>query len=115
MIGLGLAASGHFPYAVKYSGAMVVANFNFAILMRNEIFGRLLYLFVNTCFAKVCLIFGLVCPFAYTTFHAIVGTSQIQIGMHLGASASRWYPLGLCNIWYRLVDPQDSQNLSESC
>ena len=115
MIGLGLAASGHFPYAVKYSGAMVVANFNFAILMRNEIFGRLLYLFVNTCFAKVCLIFGLLLPFAYSSFHAIVGTSQIQIGMHLSASASRWYPLGLCNIWYRLVDPQDSQNLSESC
>lgn len=53
MIGIGLAASGHFPYAVKYNGAMAVANFNFAILMRNEIFGRLLYLFVNTCFAKV--------------------------------------------------------------
>ncbi|KAF8892609.1 hypothetical protein BD779DRAFT_1436875 [Infundibulicybe gibba] len=52
MIGLTLAASGHFPYAVKYSGAMVVGNLNFAILMRNEVFGRLLYLFVNTCFAK---------------------------------------------------------------
>lgn len=55
MIGLGLAASGHFPYAAKYNGAMVVANFNFAILMRNEIFGRLLYLFVNTCFAKASI------------------------------------------------------------
>lgn len=53
MLGLGLAAGGHFPYAIKYSGAMVVANFNFAILMRNEVFGRVLYLFVNTCFAKV--------------------------------------------------------------
>lgn len=55
MIGLGLAASGHWPYAIKYNGAMAVANFNFAILMRNEIFGRLLYLFVNTLFAKVRL------------------------------------------------------------
>lgn len=53
MIGIGLAASGHWPYAIKYNGAMAVANFNFSILMRNEIFGRLLYLFVNTCFAKV--------------------------------------------------------------
>lgn len=53
MIGLTLAASGHFPYAIKYSGAMVVGNLNFAILMRNEFFGRILYLFVNTCFAKV--------------------------------------------------------------
>ena len=56
MIGLGLAASGHWPYAIKYNGAMAVANFNFAILMRNEIFGRLLYLFVNTLFAKVIFI-----------------------------------------------------------
>ena len=53
MIGLTLAASGHFPYAVKYDGAIVVANFNIAILMRNEVFGRLLYLLVNTLFAKV--------------------------------------------------------------
>ncbi|KAJ3511682.1 hypothetical protein NLJ89_g3957 [Agrocybe chaxingu] len=52
MIGLALAASGHWPYGLKYNGAIVVANFNFAILMRNEVFGRLLYLFVNTCFAK---------------------------------------------------------------
>jgi hypothetical protein len=53
VIGLALAASGHFPYGVKYSGAIVVANFNTAILMRNEVFGRLLYLLVNTLFAKV--------------------------------------------------------------
>ncbi|KAK0450670.1 hypothetical protein EV421DRAFT_1703900 [Armillaria borealis] len=52
MIGLTLAASGHFPYAIKYSGAMVVGNLNFAILMRNEIFGRILYFVVNFCFAK---------------------------------------------------------------
>ncbi|KAA1471260.1 hypothetical protein DENSPDRAFT_101912 [Dentipellis sp. KUC8613] len=52
MIGIGLAASGHWPYAVRYNGAMALGNLNFAILMRNEIFGRLLYLFVNTFFAK---------------------------------------------------------------
>jgi hypothetical protein len=52
MIGLTLAASGHWPYGVKYNGAIVVANFNFAILMRNEVFGRILYLFINTLFAK---------------------------------------------------------------
>lgn len=54
MIGLTLAASGHFPYGVKYAGAIVVANFYTAILMRNEVFGRLLYWIVNTFFAKVC-------------------------------------------------------------
>jgi hypothetical protein len=53
MIGLTLAASGHFPYGVTYDGAIIVANFNMAILMRNEVFGRLLYWLVNTLFAKV--------------------------------------------------------------
>ncbi|KAH8117533.1 hypothetical protein DFH11DRAFT_1741517 [Phellopilus nigrolimitatus] len=51
-IGIGLAASGHWPYAVEFSGAMLLGNLLMAILMRNEVFGRLLYLFVNTCFAK---------------------------------------------------------------
>jgi hypothetical protein len=55
IIGISLAASGHFPYAEKYTGAMALGNLNFAILMRNELFGRLLYLFVNTCFAKVAI------------------------------------------------------------
>ena len=53
MIGIGLAASGHWPYAVQFSGAMVLGNLLFAILMRNEVFGRILYWFVNTFFAKV--------------------------------------------------------------
>ena len=53
IIGIILAASGHFPYANKYTSAMALGNLNVAILMRNELFGRLLYLFVNTCFAKV--------------------------------------------------------------
>ena len=53
IIMLGFAASGHWHYARKYGGAMAVGNFNVAVLVRNEIFGRCLYLFVNTCFAKV--------------------------------------------------------------
>jgi hypothetical protein len=55
MVGLVLAASGHFPYALEWTSAMALANLNFAILMRNELFGRFLYLFVNTCFAKVAI------------------------------------------------------------
>jgi len=51
-VGLVLAASGHFPYAEKRTSAMALGNLNFAVLMRNELFGRFLYLFVNTCFAK---------------------------------------------------------------
>ena len=53
MIMFGFAVSGHWPYARKFAGAFAVGNFNFSILMRNEIFGRCLYWFVNTMFAKV--------------------------------------------------------------
>jgi len=42
----------HYPR--KYTGALVLGNLLAAIMMRNELFGRLLYLIVNTCFAKVC-------------------------------------------------------------
>jgi hypothetical protein len=48
-----LTATGHLPYARKYTGAMVLGNLLFSILMRNELFGRFLYLVVNTLFAKV--------------------------------------------------------------
>ena len=54
-VGLVLAASGHFPYAVQRTSAMALGNLNFAILMRNELFGRFLYLVVNTLFAKVTI------------------------------------------------------------
>ncbi|KAF8520833.1 hypothetical protein JB92DRAFT_2893781 [Gautieria morchelliformis] len=50
--GIVLAATGHWPYARKYTGPIVLGNLQFAILMRNELFGRFLYLFVNTLFAK---------------------------------------------------------------
>lgn len=53
MIMFGFAVSGRWPYATKYAGAFAVGNFNVSILMRNEIFGRALYLIVNTLFAKV--------------------------------------------------------------
>ncbi|KZT39298.1 hypothetical protein SISSUDRAFT_984981 [Sistotremastrum suecicum HHB10207 ss-3] len=51
-VGVVLALSGHFEYARKYPGAFVLGNLLTAILMRNEIFGRFLYLVVNTLFAK---------------------------------------------------------------
>lgn len=53
VIGLGLAAGGVWQYGLRYNSGIALANINVAILVRNEIFGRLLYLFVNTFFAKV--------------------------------------------------------------
>ncbi|KAJ3513424.1 hypothetical protein NLJ89_g2954 [Agrocybe chaxingu] len=52
LTGIALAIAGVWSYPRKYTGALVLGNLLTAILMRNELFGRLLYLIVNTCFAK---------------------------------------------------------------
>ena len=129
MIGLVLAASGHFPYGVKYSGTIVVANFNFAILMRNEVFGRLLYLFVNTCFAKVSgLLIAKIFQLTYP-----VATIMVSLGLHIrltsmssailqrGGSAvlicttASWrYSQRLRTLWRYLAPVQSRQQFSEA-
>ncbi|KAI0685486.1 hypothetical protein BC835DRAFT_1421190 [Cytidiella melzeri] len=101
MIGIGLTASGHWPYARRYTGAMAVANFNFAILMRNEIFGRLLYLFVNTLFAK------------WTPLKWRLGcTSVLQHlgGIHSGCAISgvAWLLVKVINVWQNRVTEHNS-------
>ncbi|KAJ7188638.1 hypothetical protein C8R46DRAFT_1205784 [Mycena filopes] len=52
LIGLLLAALGKWQYPRRYTGAFVLGNLQVAILMRNELVGRFLYLIVNTLFAK---------------------------------------------------------------
>ena len=44
LIGIVLAATGHFKYAENHLGALVLGNLLCAILMRNELFVRFLYL-----------------------------------------------------------------------
>lgn len=55
IVGLVLAILGKWQYPRKYTGALVLGNLLTAILARNELFGRLLYLITNTLFAKVCI------------------------------------------------------------
>ena len=54
LVGIGLAIADIWHYPREYTGAFVLGNLLVAILMRNELFGRFLYLLVNTLFAKVC-------------------------------------------------------------
>ena len=54
-IGLILAATNVWTYPRHYTGAFILGNLLTAILVRNELFGRFLYLVVNTLFAKVCV------------------------------------------------------------
>ncbi|KAG8893039.1 hypothetical protein FRB99_002219, partial [Tulasnella sp. 403] len=51
-IGIILAALDRFPYAKHNIGALILGNLCTAVLMRNEIFGRILYLLVNTLLRK---------------------------------------------------------------
>ena len=41
------------PYPRNYTDAMVLGNLLTAILVRNELFGRFVYLLVNKLFARV--------------------------------------------------------------
>ncbi|TFK44880.1 hypothetical protein BDQ12DRAFT_40544 [Crucibulum laeve] len=52
LIGIAFAISGKWTYPRRYTGAFVLGNLLTAILMRNELFGRFLYLVINTLFAK---------------------------------------------------------------
>lgn len=52
-VALLLAALDVWHYPRQYTGAFVLGNLLFAILMRNELFGRILYAVVNFLFAKV--------------------------------------------------------------
>ena len=53
-VGLLLAALNIWTYPRRYTGAFILGNLLFAILMRNELFSRILYAVVNFLFAKVC-------------------------------------------------------------
>lgn len=88
LTGLIISACEDFPYAHQYAGTIAVANLNFAVLMRNEIFGRALYLFFNTFFAKVR------CP-AFSNILAIYNVLD-----------QKWPPL-----WFRLGITSSLQHL----
>ncbi|PFH52108.1 hypothetical protein AMATHDRAFT_140692 [Amanita thiersii Skay4041] len=88
-VGLILAITGVWKYAREYTGACVLGNLLMAILMRNELFGRCLYLIVNTLFAKwPPLAFRLAC------------TSVLQ---HLGGIHSGCAISGFMWLIYRVV------------
>ncbi|QRV78348.1 nonribosomal peptide synthetase [Ceratobasidium sp. AG-Ba] len=79
LIGMILAGTHHFPYARKNTGGIIVGNIMAAVIVRNEIFGRFLYLTVNTLFAKwTPLWFRLACT----------STLQHLGGIHSGCSLS---------------------------
>lgn len=85
LIGIVLAADGIFTYAENHLGALVLGNLLCAVLMRNELFVRFLYL---------VFIYGLRSVSCATGYHG-QGLTRLDSG-HLSASSSR-LPLS-CNI-----------------
>ncbi|GAB1521114.1 hypothetical protein RhiTH_004205 [Rhizoctonia solani] len=53
LAGMIAAGAGKFPYAHSNTGGIVIGNILAGVVVRNELFGRLLYLLVNALFAKV--------------------------------------------------------------
>ncbi|KAH6913949.1 hypothetical protein BKA70DRAFT_649408 [Coprinopsis sp. MPI-PUGE-AT-0042] len=90
LLALVLAATGVWTYPRRYTGAMVLGNLYAAILVRNELFGRCLYLIVNTLFAK------------WAPLKLRLGcTSALQ---HLGGVHSGCATSGCIWLFYRVVN-----------
>ena len=76
----------HYPR--KYTGALVLGNLLAAVMMRNELFGRLLYLIVNVCFAKVCKKnINLWCLYLVATLTTSFGTQWPPLWFRLGCTS----------------------------
>lgn len=94
LVGIIMAAIGRFPYAENHLGALVLGNLLCAVLFRNELWMRFLYL--------VC-IYGLGpvrVPRTIGNRIAVankktVGTTTDQIRSYIGLTTCRRYPLGM--------------------
>lgn len=103
LTGIILAAVGRFPYAENHLGALVLGNLLCAILMRNELWLRFLYMFA---------IYGLRSVRISSTDHdvadkgRVVGPSACQASRDIGFAARGRNPLGMCPLWrwVRYVD-----------
>jgi hypothetical protein len=96
LAGIIMAALGRFPYAENHLGALVLGNLLMAILMRNELWFRFMYLVaiyglrsVSSC----SLVKG-----RSLTMGSSVGTNTGQARSDV-CSAARWrYSFGVCSL-----------------
>ncbi|KDQ59517.1 hypothetical protein JAAARDRAFT_174886 [Jaapia argillacea MUCL 33604] len=78
-IALGLTIGGLWQYPVRHPGALIVGNITFGVMMRNELFGRILYLAVNILFSKWTPLWWRLC---------CTSTLQHLGGIHSGCNTS---------------------------
>ena len=86
----------------------MLGNLLFAILMRNELFGRILYAVVNFCFAKVC--HDTHVPVLLLT-PSLVDTTVVPPRLHVSATTHWRHPLWLRFGWLCLAYLQGDPHL----
>jgi hypothetical protein len=96
-----LAIAGVWDYPRRYTGAMVLGNLYTAILIRNELFGRFLYLLVNTLFAKARL--TLTVLHILKSYVILVAPSRSQAGVDFGPTTPWRHSLRMCDFWLPLA------------
>jgi hypothetical protein len=100
LTGIILAALGRFPYAENHLGALVLGNLLCAVLFRNELFLRFLYIISIYGLRSVCFPVLFVCRRWLTL--SLVGTGLHQAGRDIDSAACRRHPLRLCSFWRRV-------------
>jgi len=96
--GLILAIVGVWQYPRKYTGALALGNLLAAILVRNELFCRFLYLLVNKLFAKVRRIHDQ--PDNSHAFDNPVDSPVVPSWLYLRPPTPWRDPFGLRSIWF---------------
>ncbi len=105
IIGIILAATGQFKYAENHLGALVLGNLLCAILMRNELFVRFLYILAIYGLRSVGSNFLVV---EYSLTSMLVGSIMAQDHNKFSATASWRYTFGMCIVW-RSVGPFENK------
>lgn len=96
--------TGHWTYPLRYPGAMVLGNFLAAVLVRNEVFGRILYAIVNNCFAKVGV--SAANDNNHSSGELAVASTHVSISLYINLAASRRNSLRVCNFGFHLAHHQ---------
>lgn len=95
LVGIILAATGNFRYAENHLGALVLGNLLCAILMRNELFVRALYILAIYGLRSVSLVLEAMDLLLTNT---TVGSIASQNSCEFGVTASGWYSFWLCTV-----------------
>ena len=99
-----LAATNVWDYPRRYTGAFVLGNLFFAILMRNELFGRILYATINCLFAKV--------NESLPSWHCSLAHLSTNSGRHCGSALAARQLYSIWVVFIRAAHHQVSCGLS---